>query len=145
MDMNLSKLWETVKEQGCLACCNPWDYRVGCSLVTEQPIFLFRMCIHAKSLQGCLTVTLWTIAHQAPLSMGFSRQEYWTVLPCPPSRDLPDPGITPMSRMAPSLAGRSFTTRRPLSQRRQWHPTPVLLPGKSHGWRSLVGCSPWGH
>ena len=29
--------------------------------------------------------------------------------------------------------------------RRQWHPTPVLLPGKSHGWRSLVGCSPWGH
>src|SRR5574341_576780 len=29
--------------------------------------------------------------------------------------------------------------------RRQWHPTPVLLPGKSHGWRSLAGCSPWGH
>ena len=36
---------------------------------------------------------------------------------------------------------------RPIYQRRrrQWHPTPVLLPGKSHGWRSLVGCSPWGH
>ena len=32
----------------------------------------------------------------------------------------------------------------PLSWRRQWHPTPVLLPGKSHGWRSLIGCSPWG-
>ena len=31
-----------------------------------------------------------------------------------------------------------------LKQRRQWHPTPVLLPGKSHGWRSLVGCCPWG-
>ena len=31
-----------------------------------------------------------------------------------------------------------------LFRRRQWHPTPVLLPGKSHGWRSLVGCSPWG-
>ena len=30
-------------------------------------------------------------------------------------------------------------------RRRQWHPTPVLLPGKSHGWKSLVGCSPWGH
>jgi len=30
-------------------------------------------------------------------------------------------------------------------QRRKWHPTSVLLPGKSHGWRSLVGCSPWGH
>ena len=35
--------------------------------------------------------------------------------------------------------------RIPHKQRRQWHPTPVLLPGKSHGWRSLVGCSPWGH
>ena len=34
---------------------------------------------------------------------------------------------------------------RVVSRRRQWHPTPVLLPGKSHGWRSLVGCSPWGH
>ena len=33
----------------------------------------------------------------------------------------------------------------PVEQRRQWQPTPVLLPGKSHGWRSLVGCSPWGH
>ena len=32
-----------------------------------------------------------------------------------------------------------------ISRRRQWHPTSVLLPGKSHGWRSLVGCSPWGH
>ena len=31
-----------------------------------------------------------------------------------------------------------------LTRRRQWHPTPVLLPGKSHGWRSLVGCGPWG-
>ena len=33
----------------------------------------------------------------------------------------------------------------PHGWRRQWHPTPVLLPGKSHGWRSLIGCSPWGH
>ena len=32
----------------------------------------------------------------------------------------------------------------PLQRRRRWHPTPVLLPGKSHGWQSLVGCSPWG-
>ena len=32
-----------------------------------------------------------------------------------------------------------------ITRRRQWHPTPVLWPGKSHGWRSLVGCSPWGH
>ena len=38
-----------------------------------------------------------------------------------------------------------LVTGRGVAQRRQQHPTPVLLPGKSHGWRSLVGCSPWGH
>ena len=37
----------------------------------------------------------WTAAHQAPLSMEFSRQEYWSVLPCPPPEDLPNPGIKP--------------------------------------------------
>ena len=42
-------------------------------------------------------VTLWTIDHHAPLSMGFSRQEYWRGLPCPPPGDLPDPGIKSMS------------------------------------------------
>ena len=42
-------------------------------------------------------VTPWTVAHQAPLSMGFSRQEYWSGLPFPSSRDLPDPGIKPGS------------------------------------------------
>ena len=43
------------------------------------------------------SATLWTLAHQAPLSMGFSRQEYWSGLPCPPPEDLPDPGIKPWS------------------------------------------------
>ena len=47
--------------------------------------------------------TLWTVAHQAPLSMGFSRQECWSGLPCPPPGDLPDPGIEPMSPEAPAL------------------------------------------
>ena len=42
-----------------------------------------------------LFATLWTVARQAPLSMGFSRQEYWTGLPCSPPGDLPDPGIKP--------------------------------------------------
>ena len=57
-----------------------------------------------------LVVTPWTIAHQAPLSMGFSRQEYWSGLPCPPPGDLPDPGIEPVSLMSPALAGRFLTT-----------------------------------
>ena len=51
-------------------------------------------CVQARSLQSCLTLsTLWIIACQVPLSMGFSRQEYWSGLPCPPPGDLPEPGI----------------------------------------------------
>ena len=42
-------------------------------------------------------VTPWTVAHQAPLSMGFSKQEYWNELPFPPPGDLPNPGIEPLS------------------------------------------------
>ena len=49
-------------------------------------------------------------AHQAPLSMGFSRQEYWSGLSCPLPGDLPDPGIEPGSLKSPALAGGFFTT-----------------------------------
>ena len=54
-------------------------------------------------------VTLWTVAHQALLSMEFSRQEYWSGLPCPPPGDLPIPGIEAASLMSSTLAGRFFT------------------------------------
>ena len=57
-----------------------------------------------------LFVTLWAVAHQAPLSMGFSRQKYWSGLPWPPPGDLPNPGIEPSSLMSPVLASRFFTT-----------------------------------
>ena len=57
-----------------------------------------------------LFVTPWTVAHQAPLSMGFSRQEYWSGLPGPFPGDLPDPGIEPTSLVSPALAGGFFTT-----------------------------------
>ena len=56
-----------------------------------------------------LYVTLWTVACQAPQSMGFSRQEYWSGLPCPPPGNLPNPGIELMSVMSPALAGGFFT------------------------------------
>ena len=56
------------------------------------------------------SVTLWTVAHQAPLPMEFSRQEYWSGLPIPPPGDLPNPGIEPLSLMSPALADRLFTT-----------------------------------
>ena len=55
-------------------------------------------------------MTLWTIARQAPLSMGFFRHEYWSGLPCPPPGNLPDPGIEPRSLMSPALSDRFFTT-----------------------------------
>ena len=55
-------------------------------------------------------VTLGTLAHQAPLSMGFSRQEYWSRLSCPPPEDLPDPGIEPVSHKSLALGDRFFTT-----------------------------------
>ena len=57
-----------------------------------------------------LFVILWTVARQAPLSMGFSRQEYWSGLPLPTPEDLPDPGIKPASPKSPALAGGFFTT-----------------------------------
>ena len=60
-------------------------------------------------VQSCLTATLWTVAYQAPQSTGFSRQEYWSGLPCIPSGDLPNPGIEPVSLMSPVLAGKFFT------------------------------------
>ena len=55
----------------------------------------------------------WTVAHQDPLSMGFSRQEHWSGLPWPPPGDFPDPGIEPVSPMSPELAGGFFTTSTP--------------------------------
>ena len=55
-------------------------------------------------------VTLWTVARQALLSMGFFRQEYWIVLPCSLLGDLPEPGIKPLSPMFPVLADGFFAT-----------------------------------
>ena len=64
-----------------------------------------------KSLRRIrLFVTLWRIAHQAPLSMGFSRQEYWSGLPFPSPGDLPDPGIEPRS---PTLQADALTSEPP--------------------------------
>ena len=53
-------------------------------------------------------VTLWTIACQAPLSVGFSRQEYWSGVLCPPPGDLPNPGIELTSLKSPALAAKLF-------------------------------------
>ena len=65
------------------------------------------MCVLSHFSHVWLLVTLWTIAHQSPILMWFSRQEYWNGLPCPLQRDLHNPGVEPTS---PALAGGLFTT-----------------------------------
>ena len=71
----------------------------------------YSSCACAKSLSRVrLFATPWTVAHQAPLPMGFSRQEYWSRLPFPSPGDLPDPRIEPESLTSPALAGGFFTT-----------------------------------
>ena len=67
-----------------------------------------------------LFATLWTVAQQVPLSMGFPRQECWSGLPCPPLGDLPNPGIEPVSLMSPASADGFFTTRA------TWDPQRIL-------------------
>ena len=111
--------------------------------------------------------TLWILAYQAPSSMEFSRQEYWSGLPFPSPADLPDPGIEPRSPALQTHALPSellwkweelispsqildhqksceIMTVYCLNSEKAMATTPVLLSGKSHGRRTLVGCSPWG-
>ena len=71
------------------------------------------MCVLSRFLRVRLFVTLWTVAPQASLSMGFSRQEYWNGLLCPPPEDLPHPGAKPVSLMSPALADVFFPTSTP--------------------------------
>ena len=74
------------------------------------------MCLPSHFSHDRLLATPWTTALQAPLSMGFSRQEYWSGLPSPPPGALPHPGMepaSPASPVAPALAGELFTTGGP--------------------------------
>ena len=73
-----------------------------------------------------LVVTPWTVAHQAPLSLGFSRQEYWSGLPFPSPGDLPDPGIEPGSLV---MTGRFFTTAPPTKKKKKTKPHNLNSPG----------------
>ena len=76
-----------------------------------------------------LFATLWTVACQAPLSKGFSRQEYWSGLPCPPPGDLSDPGIESASLTPPALAGSFFTTSAAWEAQEDWSRQTIPPPG----------------
>ena len=82
-------------------------------------IYMFRneICCCLVAMSDSF-VTPWTVVHQAPLSMGFPRQEYWSGLPFPSSGDIPDSGIEPVF---PALAGGFFTTEPPRKQK--WNAT----------------------
>ena len=82
------------------------SFCIHITLITQ-----FSACMCAKSLQSCrLFTTLQTVAHQASLSMGFSRQKYRRGLPISPLGDPPDPGIEPLSLAFPTQASGFFTT-----------------------------------
>ena len=102
-------------------------------------------------------VTLWTVSCQVPLPMGFPCQEYWSKLLFPSPGDLLNPGIEPAS---PTFAGRFWWLSgkehicqcrrrefdpwvRKIPWWRKWQLTPVFLLRIAHGWRRLVGYSPW--
>ena len=81
---------------------------------TEPPgksliLYLYKSCCCLVAILYPTLGTPWTVARQAPLSMGFSRREYWSGLPCPPPGDLSHPGIEPVSLTSPALAGGFFT------------------------------------
>ena len=79
-------------------------------------VFMHRhTCITTMCVLNCVqfSATPWTVACQAPLSMEFSRQEYWNGRPFPPPGYLPDPGIKSMFLAIPALAGKFFTTAPP--------------------------------
>ena len=87
---------------------SPWTLKEA-GLAMDVPLGCVCVCISCFSRVQLFAIP-WTVAHQAPLSMGFSRQEYWSGLPCPPPGDLPNPGIKSMSLTSLALAGGLLTT-----------------------------------
>ena len=82
----------------------------------KQPTTQTNMHVHARSLSHVqLCATPWTVASQAPLSIGFSRQEYWSELPFPSPGNLPDAGVEPGCSEAPALQADSLSLSHPES------------------------------
>ena len=78
--------------------------------IIPSTLMVICMCVLSRFNNVQFFATPWTVACQTPLSMGFSRQKYWSGLPCPSPGDLPHPRIEPSSLKSPLLAGRFFIT-----------------------------------
>ena len=96
-----------------LIVCSPPCYSFKCFNIFlnvtspgKPSLYPFAACMLSCFSHVWLFATVWTIALQTPLSRGFSRQEYWSGLPCPPPGAFPDPGIEPASRLRISCIGR---------------------------------------
>ena len=99
---------------GCLPSTRAWGaqdvFRAGKFSKKKHYKANKSACVLSHVSRVRLFVTSWSIARQAPPSMGLSRQEYWSGMPCPPPGGLPDPGIEPRSPLPPASAGGFFTT-----------------------------------
>ena len=104
---NCASEWAGKKEPSSLGLLFGPNFSPSCC---HPPV---RACMLSRLSHVPLLATLWAVARQAPLSMGFSRQEYWSGLPCPSPGDLPKPGIQPGPLKSPTLVGRFCTTSAP--------------------------------
>ena len=105
-------------QRGCWPLRTWWLRRshgiyILCIIIHAHILYVLCICgaVLSRFSHVGLFVTLWTVAYQAPLSMGFSRQEYWSGLPCPSPGDLSYLGIEPASLISPTLADGFFTMR----------------------------------
>ena len=120
--------------------CSKGDifHLLGYGLVSDSLSLCLFMCVCALTC-AWFFATLWTVACQAPLSMGFSRQEYWSELPFPPPGGCPHPGVESTSPVFPALAGRFFTTVppwKPQANYQEWG----LNPCRHMSFESYVQC-----
>ena len=131
---------EKGKAAGCsiLAWRIPWTIQSMGKQRVKRGIYRDSVCVYAKPLQWLAALCdPMDLARQAPLSMGFSRQEYWSGLSCPPPGDLPSPRMEPESisslALATSLPTSSTTWRSPTEARRvakaemSWRLSPLFI------------------
>ena len=113
------RLWAFIDIVGCMSSLapklmcqlHPLVLAASINVPPKHPSGVSCVCVLSRFSCVRFRATPWTIALQTPLSMGLSRQEYWSWIACPPPGDFPDPGIEPTSLPSPALTGQFFTSR----------------------------------